>query len=89
MRDLIKLLIALSFMVVAFFVGQYFAREEYDVKIQELNNKIGTEKEINQRLHDSITLLSNKQIVSSIDTTVLKKYQSKRKRHKQKLKKTP
>ncbi len=81
MRDLIKILIALCFMVVAFFVGQYFVKEKYDTKIKELDNNVSTEKEINQRLHDSITMLIKKQVALSKDTTSLKKIQSQKKRH--------
>jgi hypothetical protein len=79
MKDLIKVLIALSFMVIAFFVGQYIAQEKCDTIIKELNNNVFIEKELSQKLHDSIAILIKKQVELSKDTKSIKGPQPKKK----------
>ena len=87
MRDLIKILIALAFMVVAFFVGKYLVDEKCAIQLKEANEKTSIDKNRIQQLQDSINFLkqisdtnnANIQIPLSKKSTFIKpKRQSKK-----------
>ncbi|MBS0425347.1 MAG: hypothetical protein JSR71_13240 [Proteobacteria bacterium] len=78
MKDLIKVLIALFSIGVAFYIGQYYGNEKCNEDTSKLNNKIFVLEESKQKLRDSIIILLKTQVVVSKDTTILEKARSKK-----------
>lgn len=60
MRDLIKILIALAFMAMSFFVGKYLANEKALVEYKEIKEIISNDKNYIKQLQDSINILKKK-----------------------------
>jgi len=86
MRDLIKILIAFAFMVVAFFVGKYFADEKCAIQLKEVNEKITADKNHIELLKDSLTILkteiSKQGSIKHFDTLKTKTPETKKPTHK-------
>ncbi|KAA5532292.1 hypothetical protein F0919_15980 [Taibaiella lutea] len=57
MRDLIKVLIAIAFMAVSFFVGKYLANEKSAVELKGVKEQISIYKNHIRQLEDSINVL--------------------------------
>ncbi|MBI5214918.1 MAG: hypothetical protein HY960_04140 [Ignavibacteriae bacterium] len=76
MRNLIKVLIALTFIAVAFWVCNYVADEKCSIQINELNKKSEVDKRVILQLQDSLTLLKTEleeqKVIKHFDTVKTK-----------------
>jgi hypothetical protein len=66
MRNLIKIIIALAFMAVTFFVGRYLANEKSAIELKELKDVMSIDKTHIRQLQDSMSMLKLK--IDTINT---------------------
>ena len=54
MRDIIKIIIAIAFTAISFFVGKYLAEEKCSVQLKELNEKSNIDKKLIDQLQKQV-----------------------------------
>ncbi|NOU47123.1 MAG: hypothetical protein HOO86_08685 [Bacteroidales bacterium] len=68
MKEIIKILIALAFIMGAYILGYHQESEKYSTKLNEINNTISTAKKNLIQLQDSISKL--KYTIDSLKTKI-------------------